>query len=74
MHHQTFYRDHLLSCQPMRLECGRYQARVAVTSLGGTTTRSQRFLDLETFNTEAAAVEFARESGMHWIDVHSEPG
>ena len=67
---RSFYRDNLLSCQPMRLADGRYQARVGITSLGGDKTRSQRFLDLEILATEAAASERARQAGMDWIDVN----
>ena len=43
---RSFYRNHLLSCQPMRHDDGRFQARVVVTSLGGGKTRSQGFFDL----------------------------
>lgn len=71
---RTVYRDHLLSCQPMRQDDGRYQARVVITSLGGDNTRSQRFLDLQVFDTEAAAIEHARRAGMDWIDIHRPPG
>ena len=49
---------------------GRFQARVVITSLAGDRTRSQRFLDLKVFDSEDAAVEHARESGMEWIDVN----
>lgn len=67
---RTYYRDYLLGCQPMRLENGGFQARVVITSLGGSKTRSQRFLDLENFQSEAAAVERAHQAGMHWIDLN----
>ena len=70
---RSFYRDYMLSCQPMRLDDGRYQARVVITSLGGDKTRAQRFLDLEIFDCEAAAIERARQSGMDWIDIHGTP-
>lgn len=73
MSERSFYRDYLLSCQPMLQDDGRYQARVVITSLGGETTRSQRFLDLEAFDSEAAAVEHARRAGMDWIDAHHLP-
>jgi hypothetical protein len=53
---------------------GRFQARVVITSLGGKNTRSQRFLDLQVFDTEAAAIEHARRAGMDWIDIHRPPG
>lgn len=67
---RSFYRDHLLSCQPMLQDDGRYQARVVITSMGGDTTRSQRFLDLDAFDSEAAAVDHARRAGMDWIDAN----
>ena len=67
---RTVYRDHVLSCEPMRQDDGRYQARVVITSLGGDQTRSQRFLDLQVFATEEAAIEHARRSGMEWIDIN----
>ena len=69
---RSFYRNHLLSCQPMRHDDGRFQAHVVVTSLGGDKTRSQRFIDLELFGSEAQAVERARQAGMDWLDVHLE--
>ncbi len=70
MNTRVFYRDYLLGCQPMRLDDGRFQARVVITSLGGGKTRSQRFLDLDSFDSEAAAVERAHQAGRHWIDVN----
>jgi hypothetical protein len=70
MNTRSFYRDHLLSCAPLPLPDGRYQARVSITSLGGDQTRSQRFIDLEACATEAAAIDRARTSGMDWIDVN----
>jgi len=67
---RTVYRNYVLSCQPMRQDDGRYQARVVITSLGGDQTRSQRFLDLQVFASEEAAIEHARRSGMEWIDIN----
>lgn len=70
MNARAFYREYLLSCQPMLLDDGRYQARIVITALGGTRTRAQRFLDLELFETEEEAVERARHAGMEWIDLN----
>lgn len=70
---RIFYRDHMLGCQPMRLDDGRFQARVVIIALGGTKTRSQRFLDLESFDSEAAAVERAHQAGMDWVDTNGTP-
>lgn len=67
---RTVYRNFLLSCQPMAQDDGRFQARVVITSLGGDQTRSQRFLDLDAFSSEEAAIDHARQSGMEWIDTN----
>lgn len=68
---RTFYREYLLSCQPFRLDNGRFQPRVVITSMAGDKTRSQRFLDLdESSATEAEAVDRARRAGMDWVDVN----
>jgi hypothetical protein len=73
MNPRTVYRDYLLSCEPMRQDDGRYQARVVITSMGGEQTRSQRFIDLGAFDSEDVAVEHARRSGMDWIDINHPP-
>lgn len=68
---RTFYREHLLSCQAFRLDNGRFQPRVVITSMAGDKTRSQRFLDLdESTATESEAVDRARRAGMDWVDVN----
>jgi hypothetical protein len=67
---RTFYRDHMLSCNSMRQEGGRYQARVAITTLSGQKTRAQRFLDLEVFASHEAAVERALQAGKAWVDTN----
>ena len=43
-----------------QMEDGRYMARAAVVTLGGSRTLSQRFLDCETFDTEAEATARAQ--------------
>ena len=50
---------------------GRFQARVVVTALGGVRTRSQRFLDLDWFDSPAEAVAFARMEGLAWIGTQA---
>ena len=50
---------------------GEYRARVAIMTLDGTRTSSQRFLDLEIFRTEAEANERAIAAAKGWIDEHS---
>lgn len=67
---RTFYRGYVLSSNPMALAEGRFQARVAITALGGDKTRAQRFLDLDVFASHAEAVEQALRAGMDWIDLN----
>ena len=43
-----------------QMEDGRYMARAAVVARGGSRTLSQRFLDFETFDTEAEATARAQ--------------
>lgn len=62
------YKGYLLSCAPMQVEDGRYQARVAITAMGGEKTRAQRFLDLEYFATEREAADHSKQAGMKWVD------
>ena len=69
-HTRSIYRNHLLSCRPMLLDDGQYQARVAITYLGGEKTRSQHFLDLDTFTSEAAANERALQAAQLWVDAN----
>jgi hypothetical protein len=66
--YRSFYRDHMLHCRPQPQEDGRFQARVAISSLGGLKTQAQRFLDLAIFDSHDEAVEHARLAGMEWVD------
>lgn len=66
--YRSFYRDHLLHCEPQGQDDGRFQARVAISALGGMRTRAQRFLDLAVCDSHDAAVEHARLAGMEWVD------
>jgi hypothetical protein len=68
--HRFLHKDFVLSCAPTPIEGGRFQAHVAITYLGGERTRSQRFIDLAEFDTEAEAVEHARQAGIEWVDRH----
>ena len=47
---------------------GRYRSRAAIMALAGSRTRSQRFLDLEVFRTEAEANDRALRQAVAWID------
>jgi hypothetical protein len=68
---RTFYRGYVLSSNPMALDNGRFQARVAITVLASDKTLSQRFLDLDAFASRDEAVQQAIRSGMEWIDTHN---
>lgn len=48
---------------------GRFKARAAIMALEGGRTRSQRFLDLETYNTEAEARARVAVAAKAWIDA-----
>jgi hypothetical protein len=67
---RTFYGDHMLSCNSMLQDDGRYQARVAITTLGGCKTCAQRFLDLEVYESHEAAVERALQAGKAWVNAN----
>ena len=49
-------------------EDGRYMARAAVVGRSGGRTLSQRFLDFETFDSEAQATARAQAGALAWID------
>jgi hypothetical protein len=51
-------------------EFGRYEARVCIIALSNNRMRSQRFLDLEDFASEAKADDRALEAAKDWIDAH----
>jgi hypothetical protein len=62
------YRDYQLICRPFKLGIGSYEARVVIAAMHPITTAAQRFLDLEAFETEEAAVRRARQAGIEWVD------
>lgn len=66
--YRSFYRDYMLTCRPQVQDDGRFQARVAISAVGGMKTQTQRFLDLACFDSHDAAVEHARLAGMEWVD------
>ncbi|MDQ6638462.1 MAG: hypothetical protein M3Z15_02205 [Pseudomonadota bacterium] len=53
------------------MENGRYRARVAIMALDGTRTRSQRFIDLEVFDTLAEAGERVVTVARAWVDANA---
>jgi hypothetical protein len=61
------YRDFTIRDLTTRMEDGRYIARAAVVGHSGRTL-SQRFLDLETFDTEERASARAQAGARAWID------
>lgn len=48
---------------------GRFVARVAIVALGAGRTRSQRFLDLESFSSASEARNRALAAARSWIDA-----
>ena len=65
---KTFYRGYYLSAAATAEPDGGYRARVAVISLDGSRTRSQRFLDFGVFNAAPVADQHALHCGKEWID------
>ena len=68
---RSFYKAYTFADVSTQTESGRYRARVAIIALEGSQTRSQRFLDLETFATAAQASERAIAAAKAWIDTNS---
>jgi hypothetical protein len=58
----------------MLLDDGRFEARVVIITMSRNKARSQRFLDLEAYDSEDAAIERARRAGMEWIDANIDGG
>jgi hypothetical protein len=68
---RSLYKDYLLSCHVAKLECGGFKSQVAIISMVGDKTRSQRFVDLpEVFATDAEAADKATAAGMEWVDTN----
>ena len=61
------YKDYTVCDLTTPMEDGRYVARAAVVGRGGGRTLSQRFLDFETFDTEAQATARAQAGAVAWI-------
>jgi len=66
------YNGHMFVCVSTQTDGGKYRASVAIMAIDGSRTRSQRFLDLETFPTELEANERAVAAAKAWIDANSE--
>ena len=52
---KTSYKGYLITSLTTMNEYGRYEARVCVIAVSNSRMRSQRFLDLEEFSSEAMA-------------------
>lgn len=66
----TIYKGYTFTDMTTQTDEGRYKARAAITALDGSRTRSQRFLDLETFKTKAEANARVLAGAMAWIDAN----
>ena len=62
------YKGYTYTDVTTRTEDGRYVARVAIMALDGSRTRSQRFIDLETYPTRDASHERVEMVARAWID------
>ena len=62
------YKGYVISDVSTLIDDGRYRARVAIISLDGTRTRSQRFIDLEIYPTQEAALMRVSAAAKSWID------
>ena len=63
------YKGYTFADVTTKTEGGRFKARAAIMALDGGRTRSQRFLDLETYNTEAEANTRVISAAKAWIDA-----
>jgi hypothetical protein len=66
------YQGYVFTDVSTRTDDGRYRARVAIVSLAGTRTRSQRFIDLEVYPTHEAALERIMAVARAWIDSETD--
>ena len=63
------YKGYTFADVTTRTESGRFKARAAIMALDGGRTRSQRFIDLETFSTEQEAGARVVAAAKAWIDA-----
>lgn len=63
------YKGYTFADVTTKTETGRFKARAAIMALDGGRTRSQRFLDLETFGTEEEANARVVAAAKAWIDA-----
>jgi len=63
------YRDYLLSCDAARIAPGQFQAHVVIARRRDLCIVASRFFSsAQAFETDAAAVEYARNWAVDWID------
>lgn len=72
MNPRYVYQGYVFTDVSTRTDDGRYRARVAIISLAGTRTRSQRFIDLEVYPTQEAALERITVVAKAWIDSETD--
>jgi len=69
MNTRCIYKGYTVADVTTATDDGRFQARAAIMSLDGERTRSQRFLDLETFRTREEANGRTLQVAKAWIDA-----
>jgi hypothetical protein len=69
----TVYKGYAFTNLTTQADDGRFVARVAIMALDGARTRSQRFLDLETYPTREEADARVRDAAVAWIDAGEQP-
>lgn len=69
MNTRCIYKGYTVADVTTAMDDGRFQARAAIMSLNGERTRSQRFLDLETFRTSEEAHARTMQVAKAWIDA-----
>jgi hypothetical protein len=63
------YKGYTVVDETIVVDDGRFRARIAILTLGDGRVRSQRFIDLETFQAEADARRRAVAGARAWIDA-----
>lgn len=69
MNTRCIYKGYTVADATTATDDGRFRACAAIMSLDGERTRSQRFLDLETFRTREEAHARTLQAAKAWIDA-----
>lgn len=69
MNTRCVYKSYTVADVTTPTDDGRFRARAAIMSLDGERTRSQRFLDLETFRTPEEAHARTMQAAKAWVDA-----